>query len=76
MRVNRREGYQTREERCLKKAMTKLIVEEQENWRLEKRGANNGDQNMEKQELWRLKCGEVRAKRKIQKGGKSVLRVE
>ena len=56
MRVNRREGYQTMEERCLKRAMSKPNMEKN-NWRLEKRGANNGDQNMEKQEVWRSKWG-------------------
>ena len=62
MRVKRREGNQIREERCLRKAMSKLIVEKKEKWRLEKGGVS--------------KCGEVRAKRKKEKGGKMFLRVE
>ena len=55
MRVNRREGYQTREERCLRKAMSKLIVERQRNMEIGKgRSKKCGDQNGEKQELWRF----------------------
>ena len=44
-------------------------------WRLEKGGISKcGDWNMAKQELWRLKCGEVRAKRKKRKGRKDVFK--
>ncbi len=35
-----------------------------------------GDQNVARQELWRLTCGEVRAKRKKDEGRKVVLRVQ
>ena len=74
VRVKRREGNQIREERCLRKAMSKLIVEKQRNMEIGKgRSKKCGDQNGEKQELWRFKK-ELRERK--EKEGKSVLRVE
>ena len=67
MRVNRREGYQTMEERCLKKAMSKPNMEKN-NWRLEKGGTINVKINL-------LRFKKELRKRK-EKEGKSVLRVE
>jgi len=66
VRVKRREGNQIREERCLRKAMSKLIVERQRNMEIGKgRSKKCGDQNGEKQELWRFsKSREKRGKKK------------
>ena len=65
MRVKRREGNQIREERCLRKAMSKLIVERQRNMEIGKgRSKKCGDQNGEKQELWRFSKSREKGERK------------
>ena len=73
MRVNRREGYQTREERCLKKAMSKPNMEKN-NWRMEKGKARSVEIKMGKSKS----CGDSKRelRERKEKEGKSVLRVE
>jgi len=72
MRVNRREGYQTMEERCLKKAMSKPNMEKN-NWRLEKGGARSVEIKMGESKSY---GDSVRAERKKgeRKKGKSVFK--
>ena len=81
MRVNsRREGYQTMEERCLRKAMSKLIVERQRNMEIGKgRRKKCGDLNGEDQSV-EIQKGAKKKKRKGRKecfesGMKMLLRI-